>query len=155
MKGNNLSFEASVNNLKRFFAFTEGISITPEQIYVAAGRDLSEKDKNKSWLSNKTHGMKHHELFVKKYAIGGFHEFNRLELTEKGRKALGRNKPTEVVRGPNVTIYENDGRISVDGRGSKLTPQEVLEIVEELADENPGFRVELIFEPKKKEEPVV
>lgn len=89
------SYDTAQKTLARFFSgSTDTNRVTPQQIYVAVGREHHGAQQNMYWLSNRLTDLRYYNLVHPRYASSygekGSTRLLHIELTEAGRTALGR-----------------------------------------------------------------
>jgi hypothetical protein len=137
-KNKPLSYEASSQNLKRFFSgSTNADAVTVEDIFQAVGRSDKDGTQNRSWLSNKLTSLYHHKLVTPVYSTDGQHRLTKIRLTEAGKRAV-QGVAAAQVPGPEKT----------DG-GRKLTIEQIMDAVPELQRAHPSWEIVFTVNPKK------
>jgi len=111
----------ATRTLERFFSKTPSKnSITKQEIFEAWERDKPEFEKtNEGWLSNKLTAIYAHGLARPIYSFNPWRQLERLELTPKGKKVLGRDDAPVVVSANNGNGSETDeqrhvGELTID-----------------------------------------
>lgn len=135
------SKNASVENVRKFFAKTSNDSVSLQEAFSAWGRDLQKPQENRAWLSNLMTHLKYHNLIQPVYTFkGGFRALDRLQLTLDGKKALGR-----LASDPDGGTVV--GTVSY-GENNPKTISDVMNIVSRLRKDNPDY--EITFDVKLK-----
>lgn len=129
-----MTYVSAIETLKKFYKDTSSDIATLGEIYQAWGRDLSDPEKNKQWVANKLTHLKHYDLVVPIYSFGRRRELSKIQLTEEGKKVLGR-----VESSSNKAIPQSN----------TVTPETVLRDVKILQDQLPNFNIIFRIEPKE------
>lgn len=136
---------AAVSNLDTMFGDSDSVGVN--RVFLAYHRTLAEESKNKLWLANKLAAMKDYDFIIRRYATqGGKRRLVGLTLTEKGKKALGRNpEPVHATTTTTTTVPPTPA-----APAQEVTPETVLKAVKQLRKQLPSF--EVVFEIKPKDE---
>ena len=140
-----LSKSASANTLKRFFVNNpDKDSVTLEEIFIAADRDLNQPEKNLSWLSNKMTHLRYHNLVTPDYYFDGRRKLKGLRLTIEGKRAIGRIDD-DLSSMPQYVDVPRTEKTSIAG----VSLNDVARVVKNFRDNNPEFLV--VFDVKLRE----
>lgn len=124
-----MSLTSATETLKRFFAgHPDSDVVSLEEIYIAAGRDLSQESINKAWVANKLTHLKHYGLVVPVYDYARRKTLNKVQLTEEGRKTLGRG-----AKASNNTIASSKG----------ISLESIAQDIREFEKQNPSVKLDL------------
>lgn len=137
------TWSSSVENVKRLFSNTPNQdTIDLKDAFIAWERPNPENvESHKAWLSNMLFHLKYHDLLLPVYSFNtGHKKITGLQLTLKGKKALGRI-------GESVG---NDTREAsyVNGQ-SKISLDDIMRAIPKLKQENPEFNITFSVIPKK------
>jgi len=136
---NYISQTAAVENLKRLFANNpDSDQLSVEELLIAAARDDQKPQTNRNWLANKMTQMKYHDLIRPVYRYGERKKLVGIELSIRGKKALGRISADS----------SKTGQLPATQPGSPLGVQDITGSVKNFRDNNPEFDV--VFELKLK-----
>ena len=139
---------SAARTLGRFFSkLPDKDKVTKAEIFVAWDRDKPEyESKNEGWLSNKLVGIYYYGLANPIYSHNPYRHFAGLELTTKGKRALGRidapntAEDTEIV--PTLTRAATQSEWTIDDLivgasrvNEKLTTHKVRVTLEEVANQ--------------------
>lgn len=136
---------AASRTLQRFFSkYPNSNSVTKDEIFTAWDRIGKEfEGKNEGWLSNKLVGIYSHNLAKPIYSYHPYRKLERLELTIKGKRVLGR------VDNPGVAGQENTApHISHPTQPTIMSYPDLVKSVAEFQRNNQEY--EVIFEVKLK-----
>ena len=102
---NKATIYSATNTLKRFFDnMPDQNKLTKSQMLSAAGRDALEfEQKNTWWLSGKLTALYSHSLVKPVYSYNPWKQLLYIELTPKGKLALGRDDAPEVLYSQTAT----------------------------------------------------
>jgi hypothetical protein len=136
---NYISQTAAVENLRRLFAASPNADqLSLEELFIASGREREDPQTNRNWLANKMTQLKYYNLIKSVYKYGQRKELVALQLTIKGKKALGR-----------LTDGAADGQQLVElGLNHGINTLDVANAVRSFRDNYPEF--EVIFDIKLK-----
>jgi DNA-binding PadR family transcriptional regulator len=145
--------------LIRFFSGSPGASsVTPDEIYLAFGRNLEETDLNRQWLYNKLTRLKRHGLTEARYLQGSRgRRLDRIGLTPKGAAVLAdAARGTDATKmAPPVPLEKRGSGIPEQSlplrtaTGERLTIETALAFLANWGRENPSFQVKVNVEVKK------
>ena len=130
------SHAAAIETLRAFFSNQPSSDVASLQdIYAAAGRDLSNPELNKTWVANKLTHLKHYQLVEPIYArsAGNRKMLDKIQLTHEGSIALGR-ETNEYPAQP--AIPTNSGFASV-------TLESIATDIKAYMKENPSIEIQL------------
>jgi hypothetical protein len=137
---NYISENAAIETVKRLFANSpDSDSVTLEEVYSATDRSDFNEQANKNWLSNKMTQIKYHDLIKSLYKYDGRKKLVGIQLTIKGKRALGRISND---------IIDDDQQVG-DTNYKSVTASDVAKVVKVFRDNNPEYTV--VFEVKLKE----
>lgn len=137
---------AASRTLQRFFSkYPDSDSVTKDEIFASWDRTGQEfESKNEGWLSNKLVGIYSHNLAKPIYSYHPYRKLERLELTIKGKRALGRVDEPGVVGQENTT--------SNKGQTVQPTVMSYPDLVKSVAEfQRNNQEYEVIFEVKLRE----
>jgi hypothetical protein len=131
---------AATRTLEGFFAKkSDSDFVTKDEIFAAWGRDRPEYEKtNEGWLSNRLTGIYYYDLAKPVYSFHPWRKLERLELTIKGKRALGRvSQPVTItpIRSPDPPEPQ-----TIAGNGA-MTYQDLAKAIAAFRNENPDFEV--------------
>ena len=133
--------EAAIENVKRFFSKNpDDDAISLESAFIAWGRSNPENiEQHKAWLANNLSHIKYYGLIRPIYSYENARKrLVKLQLTTKGKKAIGR-----------IEDYENDNSgVATDTNGGTSSITDVMKIVSQLQKKHPEF--EITFDVKLK-----
>ena len=132
--------DSAVDNVKRFFSNSPNSDIVSiEEAFASWGRPNSDPEKNKAWLSNVLFHLKYYDLVKPGYSYShGRKRIEKIQLTLKGKKALGRIESENVNEGGSA-IEKRDG----------ITIEDILKALPKLRKENPDFNIMFSVSPKE------
>lgn len=85
------SKDSAIETVKMLFQDVGEDTLMLDDIFLKFNRDLGNKEKNKSWFSNKLVPLKYHNLVGSKYSFAnGRKTLVGIQLTMEGKKLLGR-----------------------------------------------------------------
>lgn len=136
---------SAVRTLERFFLkYPDSDTITPSQILSGVSRNTAEYEgKNEGWLSNKLTGLYYHDLVRAHYSYHPWRKLEKLELTIKGKRALGR-AAEPVIATDDAMPADSDTSI----RRQSMSQQDLARAIVDFRNENPDL--EVVFEVKLK-----
>jgi hypothetical protein len=159
-KGTKITTENTARKtLIRFFSGSPGASsVTPDEVYLAFGRNLEETDRNRQWLSDKLINLKYHGLTEARYLHGSRQRgLDRIGLTLKGAAVLA-----EATRGTDATkmaspVPLEKGSSGIPEQslplrtatGERMTMETILAYLAKWGRENPSLQVKVNVEVKK------
>lgn len=98
---NYISEGAAVETVKRWFApYPDTDELSLEQVYSVASRAEFDETTNRNWLNNKMNQLKYHNLIKANQTFDAQsrrHKLTHIQLTMKGKVALGRIEGNEVI----------------------------------------------------------
>lgn len=141
---------SATRTLQRFFApYPEANSITKEEMIASWGRDKPEFEKvNEAWLSGKLTALYTHSLVRAVYSYNPWKKLEHIELTAKGKVALGRDDaPTNVeeVGKEATSAIRGNKTLTIDN----LTVDDIMMALPKINDRLPTHKVRLVFEDKE------
>jgi hypothetical protein len=144
---------SAVSSLKRLFPAGTADALTPEEMYTAAERDTSpgKEAQNRSWLSNKLTALYYYDLAKPVYeyksgTLGGGKVLAKVQLTVKGKRALGRASEPEINGEDGGKERNHNDRT----KPTELTLDDILAAVEALRARYQAFDIVFTIKPKDK-----
>ncbi len=133
-----MSLDVAAKSMMKIFGdMAEADTVSLEEIYAAAGRDLADEVRNRQWFSNKLVWLRRHGFVTAVYAYLGYGQLTGVRLTEAGRVA--------ALGGDCWVLRSKVGRID--------TLEGLAAAVLEVRKAHPAFDIELRFELKKEKGP--
>ncbi len=124
------SVEAMV---RKFFANTQGDSVSLDDAFRNWGRDTENEAKNKQWLSNKLPHMKYYNLVEPVYAYRNTRRvLDKLHLTQEGKRIMDR------TANGTVSVAETPMPMHTNG---KLTLDDFLKAVPQIRGDHPELEI--------------
>lgn len=122
-----ISQNAAIDHLKKIFLNSPSDTITPEEAYVASGRDLTDKAGNKLWIRNEISKLRQHGLITTRLGKKNKRQqITHIELTEQGRIALNRA----------------EGKLSTSvTKNGKSQETNIAQLITKLTQDNPNRKI--------------
>jgi hypothetical protein len=131
-----------LSNFKKIFANSSSGSISLDEIYQAAGLDLTKPAVNRIWLANRLYVFKKHGLATPVYARkNNTHVLDRLQLTEKGKRVLDQVRTTLAIQ-PIENSTSQDDAYSKNDSSLKKSVEEILNMIIKCSIDHPELKIE-------------
>jgi len=98
-----IAYSAAVEALKNIFSDPRKDILTPQDIYLVVGRNLSQHEQNKKWLQNRLTPLKYYGLVESIYK-GPNKMVDSVRLTLEGKEALASQATASKVNAPEVKL---------------------------------------------------
>ena len=136
---------SATRTLLRFFSKSpDSNSVTKDEIFASWERDKPEyAKKNEGWLSNKLVGIYSYNLAKPVYSYHPYRKLERLELTIKGKRALGR------VDVPGVAEESTNQPVPYRVATTGLTVDDILMAVPKINERLTTHRLRVVLEDKE------
>lgn len=120
--GKYISFGAAIEALRTIFDDPDKEQLTTLEIFQQVGRDLSQMEQNKKWLTNRLTDLKHYGLVRPIYTRETPKVLDGVQLTPEGKKALTASSSPE----PN----------------KEITLESIAQDIKEFVKQNPSVKID-------------
>ena len=123
--------QAALSHLKKLFSGSSKNALTLDEAYIAAERNLNEKESNKLWVRNEISKLRQHGLITTRLGRkDGKQKITHIELTEQGKIALNRTEGQ-------LSIPE----MKTEAKNGKNHEVDVTQLITKLSQNNPNRKI--------------
>ena len=142
-----ISEGAATETLQRIYSNSPDSDVVRlGDIFIATERTAIDEGTNRNWLANKMTQLRYHNLINPVYRFDGRKRLDGVQLTIKGKRALGR-LDADLIE----DVTENTNITPLKTGVSSLTLDDILEAVATLQEKHSGWDIQFTVNPKKKE----
>ena len=140
-----------IEHLKKFFSDPDKEKLTKEEAYAAWGRDLTQKDRNDAWFSNKTVDLRRYG-YIESYPYRSREGRKQtgIRLTSKGKAVIKGavvlqsdqpQLPSTTAPNASATSEQNGSKVDESTETEIVTEKSIVDMVEKFKQSHKNYKV--------------